>query len=115
MAYLSSFNQSFNPLDKAKRHHKTHEGRPLVAGAGKVVANGKLRVELSTVDGGTVAYIAVPTMIWRFKLDTTARPKVINRVSPPATLGDRVRRALDAALDEIVTLERRASQHGALK
>ena len=108
MARLSPFNQSFNPADGVRRHHRKHNGRPLVAGAGKVVANGKLKVELTTIDGDTVTYIAVPTMTWRYELDTTAHPKVVNRVMAPATPGDRVRRALDAALDEIVNLEKRA-------
>ena len=116
MAHVSPFNQSFNPADGVRRHHRKHKGRPLVPGAGKVVANGKLRVELTTIDGEIVAYIAKPVMTWRYELDTTAvRPKVVNRASAPVTPGDLVRRALDAALDEIVTLERRASQQGALK
>ena len=98
---------SFNPLDKARRHHRMKKGRPLVAGVGRVIANGKLRVELKTVDGDTVSYIAIPTMSWRFEPDTSVRPKA-NRAPVPATPADRVKLALDAALDEIVILERRA-------
>jgi|ERR1700722_2957678 hypothetical protein len=75
MKSLASFNQSFNPLDKARRHHRMKKGRPLVAGAGEVIANGKLKVELKTVDGDTVTYIAIPTMSWRFETDTSLRPK----------------------------------------
>jgi hypothetical protein len=53
---------SFNPLDKPRRHHRMRKGRPLVAGAGEVIANGKPKVELKTVDGDIVSYIAIPTM-----------------------------------------------------
>ena len=113
MTHVSSFNQSFNPVDGAKRHHRLKKGRPLVAGAGEVIANGKLKVELETIDGDIVAYIAAPTMTWRFLPDTSA-PKVINRVSP-ASPADRVKRAIDTALTELVDLERRASQRGALR
>jgi hypothetical protein len=130
MAHLSSFNPSFNQVDGAKRHHRLKKGRPLVAGAGKVIANGKLRVELPTVDGDTISYLAIPTMTWRFKPDTSA-PKVAKlpaekrkekvealaealvktaiRSILRATPADRVNRALDDALDEIATLERRAA------
>jgi hypothetical protein len=82
------------------------KGRPLVAGYSRVIANGKLKIELKTVDGNTVVYIAEPVTIWRYKLDKSVRPKVIRIV--PASPADRVRQALDAALDEIVTLEKRA-------
>ena len=105
MKSLAPFNRSFNPADGVVRHHRKHKGRPLVPGAGKVIANGKLKVELTTIDGETVAYIAKPVMTWRYELDTTVHPKVVNRVVTPA---DRVKRALDAALDEIVSLEKRA-------
>lgn len=108
MSHVSSFNPSFNPLDKARRHHRMKKGRPLVTGAGEVIANGKLKVMLKTVDGDTVTYIAIPIMSWRFEPDTSVRPKVVNRVMAPATPADRVKRALDLALDEIVTLEKRA-------
>jgi hypothetical protein len=123
MAHLSSFNPSFNPLDKARRHHRLKKGRPLVAGAGEVIANGKLRVELPTVDGDIVTYIASPDMVWRFLLDTSVRPKV-RVLEPeeaeepltieeeaeaaalaeealqsllPTTPADRIKRAIDAA------------------
>jgi len=46
-------------------------------------------------------------MSWRFEPDTSVRPKA-NRAPVPATPADRVKLALDAALDEIVILERRA-------
>jgi hypothetical protein len=106
MKSVPSFNPSFNPLDKARRHHRMKKGRPLVAGAGRVVANGKLRVELRTVDGETVSYIAIPTMSWRFEPDTSVRPKA-NRVPTPASPADRFKRAIDTALTELADLERR--------
>ena len=83
MSHVSSFNPSFNPLDKARRHHRMKKGRPLVTGAGDVFANGKLKVMLKTVDGDTVTYIAIPIMSWRFEPDTSVRPKVVIRVMAP--------------------------------
>lgn len=76
MKSVSLFNRSFNPLGAARRHHKKRNGRPLVAGSGRVIAKGKLGVELPTVDGDIVTYVASPDMVWRFTLDTSARPKV---------------------------------------
>ena len=115
MKSVSLFNRSFNPLGAARRHHKKRNGRLLVAGSGRVIAKGKLGVELPTVDGDIVTYVASPDMVWRFTLDTSARPKVVNRFVAPATPADRVKRAIDTALTELVDLERRASQQGALK
>ena len=84
-------------------------------GSGKVIANGKLRVELPTVDGDIVTYVASPDMVWRFTLDTTASPEGGQPRRRSGDPGRSVKRALDAASMRSSTLERRASRQGALK
>jgi hypothetical protein len=111
MGHVSPFNHSFNPVDGARRHHRKRKGRPLVAGAGKVIANGKLRVELETVDGDIVTYIASPDMVWRFTPDVTARPRV-SRVPAAATIVDKANLDTDALLDLFLAFERRVLVHG---
>jgi hypothetical protein len=106
-------------IDKAKRHDKQERIRkpalaPLVAGAGTVMANGRLSVALPRTDGTTTVYSAVPVATWRFYPEAPvtrlrARPsgdgaEAVATPSPAA----RIRAAIDMALTELADIERRA-------
>ena len=81
----------------------------LVPGAGRVIANGALRVELPQVDGSTTVYIAIPRTEWCFEREAPsahAKPR-LNVVAPAPSPSECVKTALDTALRVIVDLERR--------
>jgi hypothetical protein len=109
-----------NVIDKARRVYRRARAKnptlpPLVNGAGKVLANGKLRVVLPTVDGASVVYAAVAVPVWRFHREaplTRLRAR-LNGAGDGATAtpSERINRAVDEALAVLADIERRAAVH----
>jgi hypothetical protein len=107
-------------VDKARRAYRRVRAKnpalpPLVNGAGKVLANGKLRVVLPTVDGASVVYAAVAVPVWRFHREaplTRLRAR-LNGAGDGATAtpSERIKRAVDEALVVLADIERRAAVH----
>jgi hypothetical protein len=103
-----------NLLDKGRRHDRSKRLKnpamsALVPGAGRVIANGALRVELPRVDGSTTVYIAVPRTEWCFEGEASsahAKPR-LNVGAPTPSPSESVKTALDQALRVIIDLERR--------
>jgi hypothetical protein len=82
---------------------------PLLPGrGGRVQANGAIRVFLPTTRGEAV-YVVRPSNEWRYALvGTTPRRPVVRGAAQATTPVARVRRAIDAALAELVDIEARA-------
>jgi hypothetical protein len=80
----------------------------LVPGApARVTSNGRITVELATVDGGSVIWTATPVTTWRYAPATPPRrPIWLKRPTP--TPSDTIKRALDMGLTALAELERRA-------
>jgi len=97
-----------NLADKGTRAYrramlKDPELPPLVKGAGRVTANGKLRVLLPLVDRTVAVYSAVPRTEWRFHLETRfARPKAAPAPSP----SELIKRSVDEVLTVLADIER---------
>jgi hypothetical protein len=76
----------------------------LVDGAGRVIANGALKVELLCVDGTRPTYVATPVTSWTFKA-----PTVRTRSSPTqteVTPADRPKAAIDELFNLMADAER---------
>jgi hypothetical protein len=98
-----------NLLDKCKRRYrgerrKNPEMPALVDGAGRVIANGALKVELLCIDGSRPTYVATPVTSWTFK----AAPTIRTRSSPTqmeVSPADKARAALNVVLDALAKAE----------
>jgi hypothetical protein len=99
--------QHFNLIGNAKRHHRRARRKDptlpaYVNGAGKVVANGSLTIELPLEDGSTISYSARPATQWRFVKKATSPRQFVddNGVLVPleALLSVRTRAELEALL-----------------
>ena len=100
---------NFHLADKARRSHRRNKSLPaLIAGAAKVVSNGSLRVELTTVTREVFVYALAPRTEWVAKL-VERRPAPIGRpprpiVSPEAQL----RSAVELTLNALARVDRAA-------
>lgn len=108
---------SCNLLDKARRHHrramlKDPSLPALVAGGGKVVSNGHLSAALPLVDGTVAVYGATPSIEWQFTREAPANRKACLSVVEWDAISDanRVKGHVDAALNILAAIDRRAAQ-----
>jgi hypothetical protein len=89
--------QHFDLLAKANRHYRRARAKnpslpALVKGGGRVIANGKLLVELARTDGSIVTLSAIPTTAWNFvEVEGAKHPAAPAEASPT----DRVKAAFD--------------------
>lgn len=106
-----------NLTDKCRRHYRGERRKdpnkpPLVAGAGRVIANGSLKVELLCADGTRPTYVATSTMGWTFTAAPTVRK--LHALSPKveASLSDKARAALNTVLDVLAAAEQHLDSDG---
>ena len=102
-------------LQVAQRKAKAKDpSRPaLIPGAApRVTSNGRITVELPTVDGGAVRYTATPVSTWRYEPATPhRRPTLLKRPAPaPASLETQLKNATDMMLNALIRVER-ATHH----
>jgi hypothetical protein len=90
---------------------KNPERPALVPGAAaRVISNGRITVELPTVDGGAVIYTATPVSTWRYEpASPPRRPIWLKRPAPaPASPHAQLKAAIDMTLNALVSVERAA-------
>jgi hypothetical protein len=92
-------------VDKCKRRHRRNPALPtFIPGGGKVVSvGGALCVALPLIDGTVAHYPVSSTTTWRF-----SKPVLTSPAAPPTpSPGERIKRALDEALELIADAEER--------
>jgi hypothetical protein len=85
-----------------------------ISAAGRILANGALKVALPLVDGATAVYSVTGRTEWCFRLEALRGPNAHHNGATAVTPGARVKHAIDLALGELADIEKRARAAGQL-